>query len=171
MNYRKHYNKLIKRAKSRILEGYVEKHHIVPKCLGGHDDLSNLVALTPEEHFLAHLLLVKMYPNEPKLVYAARMMTISNGIHKRSNKYYGWLKRKYSLKRKGEIRGPYKKESKPRKLRAKETKPRAKRVLSEEHRRKIGLGLIGRPVSDEQRRKASLANKQTKAMQKLQLSL
>ena len=48
MNYHNHYYTLIERAKSRILEGYVEKHHIIPKCMGGLDELSNLVALTPE---------------------------------------------------------------------------------------------------------------------------
>ena len=30
------------------------KHHIIPKHMGGSDDPSNLVELTPEEHALAH---------------------------------------------------------------------------------------------------------------------
>lgn len=35
---------------------YTEKHHIVPKHDGGTDDVDNLVALLPEEHYLIHLL-------------------------------------------------------------------------------------------------------------------
>ena len=56
MNYLKHYNLLIDRGISRTnLCGYVEKHHIIPTCMGGADVSSNLVNLTPEEHYLAHL--------------------------------------------------------------------------------------------------------------------
>ena len=48
------------RKKSRDI--YYENHHILPKCL--YPDLTkeknNLVLLTPKEHFIAHLLLVKI---------------------------------------------------------------------------------------------------------------
>ena len=43
MNYKKHYDKLVDRSRNRMLDGYVEKHHIVPRCLGGADDTSNIV--------------------------------------------------------------------------------------------------------------------------------
>jgi hypothetical protein len=95
MNYKKHYDLLIKRAKTRQLTGYVERHHIVPRCMGGKNEKSNLVELTPEEHYVAHQLLVKMYPNNDSLVYAANKMTVSSNSQKRSNKKYGWLKRKH----------------------------------------------------------------------------
>lgn len=94
MNYLKIYNLLVERAKTRVLECYTEKHHIVPKCLGGTDDINNLVALTPEEHFLAHQLLVKIYPREEKLIYACTRMTHHNSSNRLNNKMYGWLKRK-----------------------------------------------------------------------------
>lgn len=52
MDYQKIYSNLIQKRKSVLLENqYTEKHHIVPKCLGGSDDEDNLVVLTPEEHF------------------------------------------------------------------------------------------------------------------------
>jgi hypothetical protein len=70
---------------------YTEIHHIVPRCIGGDDNPENLAVLTPEEHFVAHLLLMKMHPDNAKLVYAAFMMTVGN---QRNNKLYGWLKRK-----------------------------------------------------------------------------
>ena len=92
MNYKKIYTNLIEKAKNRSLNGYFETHHIIPKCIGGTNELSNLVNLTPEEHYLAHQLLVKIYPDNYKLVKAAAMM-IPN---RPSNKMYGWLKRRFS---------------------------------------------------------------------------
>ena len=92
MNYKKIYDSLIERSQNRELIGYYEIHHIIPKCMGGLDDIDNLTKLTAEEHYIAHQLLVKIYPNNPKLVKAAIMM-IPN---RPSNKLYGWLRRKFS---------------------------------------------------------------------------
>jgi len=100
MNYKKHYNILIERSKGRDLQGYTEKHHIIPKCLGGSDDLSNIAVLTPEEHFLAHQLLVKIYPNSPPLVNAAIIMTTHHTNIRSNNKLFGWLRRRASEARK-----------------------------------------------------------------------
>jgi len=96
MNYQRIYDAIIERGKNRTLTGYQESHHIVPRCLNGTDDKDNLVSLTPEEHYLCHLLLVKIYPNNIKLVKAAMFMVSSNNNVKRNNKAYGWLKRQYS---------------------------------------------------------------------------
>lgn len=91
MDYNKIYIKLIKRAVGRDIKGYTEKHHIIPRCMGGNNNPCNIVQLTPEEHFLAHLLLVRIYPKNNKLIYAAQMM----GSTRKSNKVYGWLKRQF----------------------------------------------------------------------------
>jgi hypothetical protein len=96
MDYQKIYDNIVRRGQNRILEGYKEKHHIVPRCLGGTDDADNLVSLTPEEHYLCHLLLVKIYPKNIRLVRAAMFMISSNSNVQRNNKAYGWLKRQYS---------------------------------------------------------------------------
>ena len=96
MNYQKLYNNIVRRGQNRILEGYSEKHHIVPRCMGGTDEVTNLVSLTPEEHYLCHLLLVKIHPKNIRLVKAAMFMVSSNNNVKRNNKAYGWLKRQYS---------------------------------------------------------------------------
>jgi hypothetical protein len=58
--YTKWYNAIISAAQQRDTEGYVERHHIVPKSLGGSNDESNLVRLTAREHYICHLLLTKM---------------------------------------------------------------------------------------------------------------
>jgi hypothetical protein len=96
MDYQKIYNTLVRRGQSRILEGYSEKHHIVPRCIGGTDEVTNLVSLTPEEHYLCHLLLVKIHPNNIRLVRSAMFMVSANKDQQRNNKVYGWLKRQYS---------------------------------------------------------------------------
>lgn len=41
----------------------VEDHHIKPFCMGGLDVFSNMVFLTPREHFLAHKLLAEQNIN------------------------------------------------------------------------------------------------------------
>lgn len=92
MNYKKHYDQLINRAKNRTLNCYTENHHIVPRCIGGTDNKDNLVRLTPEEHYIAHQLLCKMYPKNGALVRAAVMM-IPN---RPNNKLYGWVRRKFA---------------------------------------------------------------------------
>lgn len=92
MNYKLIYDQLIDRAKIRVIEGYTEKHHIVPRCMGGKDNKENLVRLTPEEHYIAHQLLIKIYPKNKSLINAAAMMT----VNRPSNKLYGWLRRKLS---------------------------------------------------------------------------
>ena len=96
MNYRKHYITLIERSKQRKYLGYLEKHHIVPRCLGGTNDASNIALLTPEEHYVAHLLLVKINPGHYGLVKAAHLMTVHNSSKRNNNKKYGWLRRAFS---------------------------------------------------------------------------
>ena len=96
MNYASHYERLIQRARDRVLSGYVEVHHVVPRCMGGSEEKENLVRLTAEEHFVAHQLLHKMYPNIPGLTFALTSMT-GNPYGHRSNKLYGWIRRKTAL--------------------------------------------------------------------------
>jgi hypothetical protein len=97
MNYIKIYEDLINRGKDRVMTSYKEKHHIIPRCLGGTDDPENLVFLSPEEHYVAHQLLVKIHNGNHALVKAAAMM-IPN---RPSNKLYGWLRRKFSESQRG----------------------------------------------------------------------
>lgn len=105
MDYKKIYNNLINKAQNRLLEGYKEKHHIIPKCIGGTDDPANLAVLTAEEHYIAHQLLVKIYPNKGKLIYALRMMCVGNNNHSRNNKEYGWVKRKWAAEHSQRFKG------------------------------------------------------------------
>lgn len=91
MNYIKVYNNLIQKsqAKNRCKskKTYYEEHHIIPKCLGGTNEKSNLVLLTSREHFIAHLLLHYSYPNNNKLFFAINMMCNGCNRVRNSNKY------------------------------------------------------------------------------------
>ena len=49
---------------------YHERHHIVPKCMGGTNDEENLIDLFAREHFEAHKLLALENPDNSSLVYA-----------------------------------------------------------------------------------------------------
>ncbi|AHY25132.1 homing endonuclease [Pectobacterium bacteriophage PM2] len=91
MNYGLHYEKLISRAKSRILKGYKEVHHIIPRCMGGTDEPDNLVALTGAEHYVAHQLLVKMYPGNHSLAHALKILMGSKNYN---NKQFEWVRKK-----------------------------------------------------------------------------
>jgi len=62
MNYQKIYDGLIAKCQARqSLNCYKERHHIIPKSLGGSNNASNLVDLTAREHFIAHFLLAKLH--------------------------------------------------------------------------------------------------------------
>lgn len=89
------YNKIIERSQNRVVNNSLyEKHHVIPKCVGGKDIPSNIALLTPEEHYVCHQLLIKIYPGNRKLIFAANMMCVKNGAQKRNNKLYGWIRRK-----------------------------------------------------------------------------
>lgn len=89
MDYQKVYDKLIERGLKRQSEigTYYERHHIIPKCMGGVNDKSNLVKLTAREHFLVHWLLCRIYPENEKLANAFWIMTAGKVNKKRTGKY------------------------------------------------------------------------------------
>lgn len=152
MNYLLHYRLLMDRARGRILNGYQERHHIIPRCLGGVNSTSNIVSLTPEEHFVAHQLLTKMNPDNPKLAHAA--MAMAKNVTGR--KAYGWLRRRFAASLIGKKHSP---ESVERMAAA----HRGKR-LSKEHKANLSRALIGnqrtkgKPLSAEHKAKVSKAN-------------
>ena len=168
MDYQTHYDNLINRAKNRKLDIYTESHHIIPRCINGTDDKHNLVDLTPEEHFVAHQLLIKIYPNNSSIIFAAVMM----GATRQNNKVYGWLKRKMSVIRKGipthivphseqtkiKISISVKK-SKTDEMNKRHSELMSGRKLSSEHKIKIREKSKLRINSPETRKKISISNK------------
>lgn len=67
-------NILNNRGRFACGEEYHERHHVVPKCMGGTDDKDNLIDLFAHEHFIAHKLLAQENSENSKLVYAWWMM-------------------------------------------------------------------------------------------------
>lgn len=91
MNYLAIYNNLCEKSKGRIYDKKVHhKHHIIPRCMGGNDDKDNLAILSRREHFVAHKLLIEIYPENNKLRFAFRLMIgemIKYGEHFSSRDY------------------------------------------------------------------------------------
>ena len=82
-----------------MIADYTEKHHIIPRCMGGTNNPTNLVRLTPEAHYVAHQLLVKIYPDNHKLVFAVQAMAMDAHGYRVNNKLFGWLRRKANIAR------------------------------------------------------------------------
>lgn len=72
MTYQEFINNILEtRGRFGIPKGeYKERHHIVPKCIGGTNDEDNLIDLYAKEHFIAHKLLAEENQDNYKLVYA-----------------------------------------------------------------------------------------------------
>lgn len=146
LKYENWYNALINKAKSRgldktKLEGYYERHHILPKCLGGNDSEDNYVLLTYREHIIAHKLLAEIYPNNSKLLFAVtRMIVIKEFSIK---KYFSTKEIEYYRKKAIEELT----ESNVGRSHTEETK----KILREAH--------IGKKLSETSRKKISTHNK------------
>jgi len=184
MNYQRIYEQL---TATDMIADYTEKHHIIPKCMGGTNDPSNLVRLTPEAHYVAHQLLVKIYPTNEKLVFAANRMVSGKC---RNNKLYGWLKRKHSqavsnlhkgrtlsdthkakisnsckgmsLEARSKISSAHKGKPKSAEHNAKNRASNTGKIRSAETRANISAAQLHRePISENTRNKLRLANNQT----------
>lgn len=98
--YNKWYYTIIKNAQNRTLDSsvYVEKHHIIPKCMGGLDDQTNIAILTAREHFVCHRILIKMVDN---LYYKRKMEHALGKFVQENNKQLRNLNsRQYEVARK-----------------------------------------------------------------------
>jgi hypothetical protein len=122
---------------------YVEKHHRIPKSLGGSNDKANIVRLSFRKHFLAHWLLTKCTVglDKQKMCLAFACMTTNrDGVHISSWQY----------------------------VMAKEArKHRAPPMLGKRHsaesKEKIRVAKLSTPTSQETRQKLSVAGKGNKS--------
>lgn len=93
MDYRKVYDSLIEKflLNPPLYKDGVEKHHIVPKCLGGLDVKTNIVKLPARYHYVAHILLWKSYPigsiERKKLAFAVSRFHNNRGNGKYTRCY------------------------------------------------------------------------------------
>jgi len=172
MNYLKIYEQIINRAQSQSRIKlptnnpnyvYYENHHIVPKSLGGNNDLENLVLLSAREHFITHKLLTFIYPNCRKMTLAYSRMTFSKKLGNiLTSRDYQYAKELLSKNGPSEI------------TRKKISKAQKGRNKSEEFKKKVSKGMkgvnIGKTLSEEHKKKLSDAKKGVKNPNKNGLS-
>jgi rubrerythrin len=196
MNYQKIYDSIIEKARSedrvKVKKDnanyvYYERHHIIPKCLGGGDEEENLVLLTAREHFICHKLLTYIFPNKRKIATAFHYMIFGKGHYNVSNRDYSYARELISLipmseetrKKIGEAikkikRKPVSDRTKELlriintgKTHTEETKKkmsslRKGKEKSKLHKQRIGLSHIGIKPDKESLRKNSESNKNSK---------
>lgn len=100
--YTRIYYNIIERAKTRAVVDYTEKHHIIPRSLGGDNSQDNLVRLTAREHFVCHLLLTRITQGQDKRKMISAVFYLTgrgksnrNNCFKRSRLYEN-LKKQHS---------------------------------------------------------------------------
>lgn len=77
MDYQKIYDNLIKKRLENPPTEKFERHHIVPKSLGGSNKKENIVKLTYREHYIAHLLLCKIYKPKGGVEYKKMLFALN----------------------------------------------------------------------------------------------
>lgn len=123
--YTKWYYNIVSAATSRKDKPIgAERHHIIPECFyidrkrkgpagwlpGNSNDKSNLVYLTPHEHFVCHLLLTKMVEGKAKSKMHLALLTMArasktNNRHKISGKIYAKIRANAAANNCGENNG------------------------------------------------------------------
>lgn len=94
--YKWYFNIIEYRKNNPYIDGYSEKHHVIPKSMGGSNEKKNIVNLTAREHFICHMLLFRMTEGvyKVKMAYAIRLMSnVKNEYQER----YKLCARKYSI--------------------------------------------------------------------------
>ncbi len=154
MNYQNVYNSLISHRKSVVPSGYAERHHIIPKSLGGDNSTENLVYLTAREHFVAHLILAKIHGGKmwAALFLMSHKKTKSAKDVKCSSRIYAIAKEKYSEwqreRKTGELNNFY----------GKSHTRKTKDLISKNHARLSGQNnpCFGRSHTEEERKRMSV---------------
>lgn len=157
--YETWYQSLIKSRQNRVLSSdeYTEKHHIIPRSLGGSDTADNLITLTAREHFIAHLLLARIYSGNAgmKMVHALRRMLTGNNRYTPNSRTYSVI-RKLSMEKCSGMHNPMF-------GRTGESHPnfgKYDQIWTEELRQKVGASSKGRKWTPEQREKLVQSHKE-----------
>ena len=147
MTYSAIYCSLIEIRKSNPLPDgeYGEVHHIIPKSEGGDNSQDNLIRLSAREHYVAHLLLAKIY-DDVKMHQAVLMMQSKSKCHNRkfrfNSRLYEAIRKEYSRKISGKNHWNYGKQ------------PWNKGIpLSDEQKEKLRKALTGRHLQESTKEK------------------
>lgn len=173
--YKRIYDSIIERAQTRITpEVYTERHHIIPKSMGGADDTENLVRLTAREHYIAHQCLVRCTRgnDRQKMVHAAFLMSLRG--YAKSGRLYESLRQEVATsmserrKNGNTIRKNYTMPNEVREkirqtLKDKGVVPPSRKgttvIFTEEHRSHLSLAMAGKVRDESSRKKQSDSRK------------
>lgn len=172
MNYQRIYTQLIQHAQMRDKPvEYTEKHHIIPRCMGGSNNADNMAVLTAREHFIAHHLLYKIYQNTPfgyKMAHAFGMMSTLKLLRKLTARQYETIRRvprPISEETKGKISAANKGRKLPpvtaeaiQKRKESNRKTQQSKTMSEEERLRRSAAQKGKKTSDITKAKLSIIN-------------
>lgn len=89
------YYNIINNACQRKSSGYIERHHIIPRSLGGNNSKYNIAPLTAREHYICHLLLTKFTSSiaKQKMFYALhRLQNRPNSVKIKTSRLYEYLR-------------------------------------------------------------------------------
>ena len=98
MDCQRIYDNLIKKRLENPPTEKFERHHIVPRSLGGSNLDDNIVKLTYREHYVAHLLLCKIYKpkggeNYARMLFAFnRMQTGRDGSQVKNSRMFEYFR-------------------------------------------------------------------------------
>lgn len=146
--YTRWYDGIITQARVRQPQGYTERHHIVPKCMGGSDQVDNIVRLTPREHFIAHCLLVRMTTGTDRMKMLQAVTKMKSISQDHVTRYVN--ARLYASARDelaAILRDPVLDADRRLKIKAGYTRRRElglKKILTESHKQAIGAWNVGR---------------------------
>lgn len=133
MTYEEFINNILNtRGRFACGDEYHERHHIVPKCMGGGNEEENLIDLFAREHFEAHRLLALENPENDSLVYAWWMMAHTNTSNQRNYEITG---EEYEEARVG--------------VANKQSRLQKERMSIKENRKRISDSLTGRFIGDK----------------------
>jgi len=96
MDYKKIYNHIINNPKSQ--ERITERHHIVPRSLGGSDDPDNIIEVSPRVHYLLHLLLYKITSGDDKKKMWYAVWNMSNQGKIKTGAMYQFIREECSAR-------------------------------------------------------------------------
>lgn len=155
------YYRIIYRAKARTeILSYTEKHHILPRSLGGDNSGENLVVLTGREHFICHILLTKMTEGRARhsMIHAAVGMKRARTYQDRyiNGRLYEAIKQEYAKIAQQRNIG----KSPSAETRAKMSIAARGRSKTDAHKEKISIANRGKtkgPMRDEEKLKRSIA--------------
>lgn len=148
-------------------EGYCEKHHVIPKSIYSQNiahqllnkyniiDISskeNILKLTAKEHFIAHMLLVKIFDNVDKNCYIKMLFAFNIFKNKyKKSKQYSLFRERYSKEMSILLTG------KPSRALGKKWSEDSKKKKSENHymKGKTYIDIYGEEIANQLKNKRS----------------